>query len=70
MKWEGWKRLQNELHNLHSSSYIIRTMESTRMVWAVHEERMGTMSIQFWLESLEAEDHSENLGVDGRIISK
>jgi hypothetical protein len=28
------------------------------------------MHIVFWLESLKGRDHSEDLGVDGRIILK
>jgi hypothetical protein len=37
-----WRKLHNEeLHNLYSSSNIIRTIESRRMRWAGHVARMG-----------------------------
>jgi hypothetical protein len=33
----GWRKLHNEeLHNLYSSPYIIRMIESKRMRWAGH----------------------------------
>jgi hypothetical protein len=33
----GWRKLHNEeLHNLYSSSSIIRMMKSRRMRWARH----------------------------------
>jgi hypothetical protein len=38
----GWRKLHNEeLHNLYSSSGIIRMIESRRMRWAGHIARMG-----------------------------
>jgi hypothetical protein len=38
----GWRKLHNEeLHNLYSSSRIIRIIKSRRMRWAGHEARMG-----------------------------
>jgi hypothetical protein len=38
----GWRKLGNEeLHNLHSSSSIIRIIKSRRMRWAGHVARMG-----------------------------
>jgi hypothetical protein len=37
----GWRKLHNELHNLHSSSNIIRMIKSRRMRWAGHVARMG-----------------------------
>jgi hypothetical protein len=37
-----WRRLHNgELHNLYSSSDIIRQIKSRRMRWAGHVARMG-----------------------------
>jgi hypothetical protein len=32
----GWRKLHNELHNLYSSSNIIRMTKSRRMRWAGH----------------------------------
>jgi hypothetical protein len=38
----GWRKLYNEeLHNLYSSSSIIRIIKSRRMSWAGHVARMG-----------------------------
>jgi hypothetical protein len=37
-----WRKLHNEeLHNLYSSSNIIRQIKSRRMRWAGHVARMG-----------------------------
>jgi hypothetical protein len=37
----GWRKLHNEeLHNLYSSSNIIRTIKLRRMRWARHVARM------------------------------
>jgi hypothetical protein len=38
----SWRKLHNEeLHNLHSSPYMIRMIKSRRMRWAGHVSRMG-----------------------------
>jgi hypothetical protein len=38
----GWRKLHNEeLHNLYSSSSIIRIIKPRRMRWAGHVARMG-----------------------------
>jgi hypothetical protein len=38
----GWRKLHNEeLHNLYSSSSIIRIIKSRRRRWAGHVARMG-----------------------------
>jgi hypothetical protein len=38
----GWRKLHNEeLHNLNSSSSIIRMIKSRRMRWAGHVEQIG-----------------------------
>jgi hypothetical protein len=39
---ESWRKLHNdELHNLYSSSNIVRVIKSRRMRWAGHVARMG-----------------------------
>jgi hypothetical protein len=39
---EGWRKLRNvELHNLHSSTSIIRVIKSRRPRWAEHVIQMG-----------------------------
>jgi hypothetical protein len=40
----GWRRLHNEeLHNLYTSTGIIRMMESRRMRWVGYTACMGEM---------------------------
>jgi hypothetical protein len=40
----GWREVYDEeLHNFHSSSDIIKTIKSNRMRWAGHVARMGAM---------------------------
>jgi hypothetical protein len=40
----GWRKLHNEeFHNWNASQNIIRVIESRRMRWAGHVERMGEM---------------------------
>jgi hypothetical protein len=36
----SWRKLHNELHNLHSSPNIVRVIKSMRMKWAGHVARM------------------------------
>jgi hypothetical protein len=45
---KGWRKLHNEdLHNLNSSTNIIRILYSRRTRWAGHVERMGRKSIAY-----------------------
>jgi hypothetical protein len=38
----SWRKLHNdELHNLYSSSNVVREIKSRRMRWVVHVARMG-----------------------------
>jgi hypothetical protein len=46
----GWRKLHSEeLHNLYSSSNIIRTIKSRRMRWAGHVVQMGEKRIVYRL---------------------
>jgi hypothetical protein len=58
-----------QLHNVYISADIVRVSKSRRMRWADHEARMGRreMHMKFWSQSLKGRDHSQDLGVDGRI---
>jgi hypothetical protein len=62
----GWRKFYNEvLHNLYSSPNI-RVIKSRR-AYCMYG---GEMSTKFWLESLMRRDHSEDIGIAGRIILK
>jgi hypothetical protein len=57
---------------LYSSPNIIRVIKSRRMRCAGHVARVGEMryAYTFFIGILKGIDHSEDLGVDGRIILK
>jgi hypothetical protein len=55
-----WRKLHNEeLHDLYSSSSIIRIIRSRRMRWAGYVARMGRRGtlIDYWRESQRERDH-------------
>jgi hypothetical protein len=61
----GWRRLHNdELRNLSFTKYYYG--DEMRGACSTH----GQMSnvYKFWLENLKVRDHSEDLGIDRRII--
>ena len=66
-----WRRQRNEeLHDPYQSPNIFRLIKYVRMrcvryvaVWG-----RGGMHIGFWWGNLREREHSEDLGVDGRII--
>jgi hypothetical protein len=64
----GWRKLHEELHNLYSSSSIIKTTKS-RIKWPGHIGCMGRrgMYIGFWWEGQKERDHQEDQDADGRI---
>jgi hypothetical protein len=54
---------------LYTPPDIIRVIKSRRMKWARHVACMGEMrNTIFWLENLMGRDHSEDLGVERKII--
>jgi hypothetical protein len=68
-----WRKLLNEeLHNLYSSSNIIRMIKSRRLRWAEHVARMGRRGIHigYWWESQKERDHMEDQDVGGWTILK
>jgi hypothetical protein len=67
----GWRRPHNEeLYNLNASPNVIRMIKSRRMKWAGHVACIEGIrnSYAFWLENMKERNHSENLGIDGKII--
>jgi hypothetical protein len=68
-----WRKLHNgELHNLDSSSDIIRQIKSRRMRWAGHVARMVEERnvYRVLVGKPEGINHLEDQGVDGRMGSK
>jgi hypothetical protein len=69
----GWRRLHNEeLDNLYTSPNVIRVIKSRRMRCAGRVARMREMrnAHNIWSEIPKGRDHSEDRGVDGRIIQE
>jgi hypothetical protein len=67
----SWRKFRNdELHNLYSSSNIVRVIKSRSMRWTGHVACMGRVEVctWFWLGGPTVRDHWEDLGVGGRII--
>jgi len=65
------KKLHNEeLNDLYSSPNIIWVIKSRRMKWAVHLACMGERKFAYriLIGKPEEKSHSEDPGVDGRII--
>jgi hypothetical protein len=69
----GWRKLHNEeLHNMYSSSNIIRIIKSMWIRWAWRVARMVRrgMHIGYWWESQKVRDHWEDLDVGGMVTLK
>jgi hypothetical protein len=66
----GRKWQETELRNLEASPNVIRIIKSRRMIWAGHVARMGEIrnAYKVLVENLKGRDHSEDVGIDGRII--
>jgi hypothetical protein len=68
-----WTRLNKEkVHNLYASPHIVRVIKSRRMRCARHIARMRKMRnvYNILVGKPEGKNHSEDLGIDGRIILK
>jgi hypothetical protein len=66
----SWRKLHNdELHNLYSSSNIVRMIKArTVRGWDMqHAWARGEVFTGFWLGSPKGRDQWEDLGVGGRI---
>jgi hypothetical protein len=66
----SWRRLHNEDHlNLYTSQNV-KVIKSRRMRWAGHVARMGEMrnTYKILVRKPGGKIHSEDLGVDGKII--
>jgi hypothetical protein len=69
----GWRKLHNEkLHELHSSSSIIRMIMSRKLRWAEHVAWMGRreMHVVYWWESQKERDHWEDQDIGGWTIGR
>jgi hypothetical protein len=57
-------------HNVYASPNIIRGINSRKIRWAGHIERMVHMrnAYELMVGSLKGRDHSKNLGIDATII--
>jgi hypothetical protein len=67
----GWRRLHNEkLHNLCASLSVVRGIRSRRIRWTERVACMGEMrnAYRILVPTLKGKGHSEDLGVDRRII--
>jgi hypothetical protein len=68
----GWRRLHNEeLHNLYASPNIVRVIKSRRMRRTENVARSGrewNCMQYFGWKTCRERDHSEDLGVDEKII--
>jgi hypothetical protein len=70
---EWGKDADNELHNLHLSPNIIKSImiKSRRMKWAVNRTRTGKSRNAYMVVVVDKEKGQlEDLGVDERIILK
>jgi hypothetical protein len=66
----GWRRLHNEvLHNLYTSSNIIKVIKSRRMRLVGDVARLGEMrnAHSIFVAKHEGKSHLEDLGIDGKI---
>jgi hypothetical protein len=63
----GWGELHEQLHNMYSSSEVIRMIKSRRMRETGHVARI-TKTRKAYNISMKGIDHLEYLGVYGKII--
>ena len=66
-----WRRIQkDELHDLYTSSNILRVIKQARMKWVVRVARTGDRRGVYTnlVGKPEERDHLEDLDTDGRII--
>jgi len=65
-----WRKLHTEeLHDLHCSANVIRTIKSNLSRYAGQVARMGREEVpseSFWWGSWRERDHLQDLGVDGK----
>jgi hypothetical protein len=65
-----WRRLQNQdLYDLYRSPNVIRVIKSRKMRWTGHVARVGGGQVRTGGDLSERE-HSQDPGLDGRLILK
>jgi hypothetical protein len=67
----AWRRQSNgEFHNLYASPNIFRVIKSRGMTLTGHVARMGEskMHTKLWSEKMNGREHSEYIGIEGKII--
>jgi hypothetical protein len=62
----GWRGLHNEELNSFYASPMM--MKNDEMGGSCSRNVRDEKCVQFWSEKLKGGDHSEDLGVDGRIV--
>jgi hypothetical protein len=76
LKGREWKEgvegcIMRSFITWYSSADIIRAIKSGRMRWVGHVARMGEMRNSYNISlKPKGKNHSEDLGVDGKIISE